>query len=87
MIVISAYIFYFKFNKIVILRSKIYNPFIPNNLFLHFMKKMSNRCHMLYHKKTVKLLIFLLLMFLAFLLVEILKGEDEIYIDANITEI
>ena len=43
------------------------------------MKKMSNRFHMLYHKKTVKLLIFLLLMFLAFLLVEILKGEDEIY--------
>ena len=34
---------------------------------------------MLYHKKIVKLLIFLLLMFLAFLLVEILKGEDEIY--------
>ena len=43
------------------------------------MKKMSNRFHMLYHKKIVKLLIFLLLMFLAFLLVEILKGEDEIY--------
>ena len=43
------------------------------------MKKMSNRFYMLYHKKSVKLLIFLLLMFLAFLLVEILKGEDEIY--------
>ena len=34
---------------------------------------------MLYHKKIVKFLIFFLLMFLAFLLVEILKGEDEIY--------
>ena len=43
------------------------------------MKKMSNSFHMLYHKKTVRLLIFLLLMFLAFLLVEILKGEEEIY--------
>lgn len=40
---------------------------------------MSNRFYMLYHKKSVKLLIFLLLMFLAFLLVEILKGEDDIY--------
>ena len=40
---------------------------------------MSNSFYMLYHKKSVKLLIFLLLMFLAFLLVEILKGEDEIY--------
>ena len=40
---------------------------------------MSNRFHMLYHKKIVKFLIFLLLMFLSFLLVEILKGEDEIY--------
>ena len=46
---------------------------------MRFMKKMSNRFYMLYHKKSVKLLIFLLLMFLAFLLVEILKGEDEIY--------
>ena len=46
------------------------------------MKKMSNRFHMLYHKKTVKLLIFLLLMFLVFLLVEILKGEEDIYTTA-----
>lgn len=37
---------------------------------------------MLYHKKTVKLLIFLLLMFLVFLLVEILKGEEDIYTTA-----
>ena len=52
---------------------------IYNDLFLCIMKKMSNRIHILCHKKTVKLLIFLLLMFLAFLLVEILKGEEEIY--------
>ena len=37
------------------------------------------RIHMLYHKKTVRLLVFLLLMFLTFLLVEILKGEEYIY--------
>ncbi len=43
---------------------------------------MSNRIHMLYHKKTVRLLVFLLLMFLTFLLVEILKGEEEIYTTA-----
>lgn len=43
---------------------------------------MSNRIHMLYHKKTVRLLAFLLLMFLTFLLVEILKGEEEIYTTA-----
>ena len=35
---------------------------------------MSNRIHMQYHKKTVRLLVFLRLMFLTFLLVEILKG-------------
>ena len=40
---------------------------------------MSKKNHVLYHKKIVKLLIFFLLMFLAFLLVEILKGEEKIY--------
>ena len=43
---------------------------------------MSNRIHMLYHKKTVRLLVFLLLMFLTFLLVEILQGEEDIYTTA-----
>ena len=43
---------------------------------------MSNRIHMLYHKKTVRLLVFLLLMFLTFLLVEILKEEEEIHTTA-----